>query len=101
MDIAAVLYEIDDFCEQGEILGFYLTAAKVDERIPAGWITQGLTGKLIGVKGYISRSLFEKLMQGGLKLITRLRRNVKNRFVEMEDKLLLRKRSIIELSTTS
>lgn len=82
--------------EQGEILGFYLTAANVDERATADWITQGLTGKLIGDKGYISHLLFEKLMARGLKLITKLRRNMKNRFLEMEDKLLLRKRAIIE-----
>lgn len=82
--------------ERGEILGFYLTAANVDERVPADWITHGLTGKLIGDKGYISKDLFEKMMARGLKLITKLRRNMKNRFVEMEDKLLLRKRAIIE-----
>jgi len=82
--------------ERGEILGFYLTAANVDERAPADWITQDLWGKLVGDKGYISKDLFEKLMRRGLKLITKLRRNMKNRFLEMEDKLLLRKRAIIE-----
>ena len=82
--------------EKGEILGFYLTSANVDERETVDWITQDLWGKLIGDKGYISKSLFEKLMQRGLKLITKLRKNMKNRFVEMEDKLLLRKRAIIE-----
>jgi IS5 family transposase len=82
--------------DKGEILGFYLTAANVDERVPADWITQDCWGKLIGDKGYISQTLFEKLMARGLKLITKLRRNMKNRFLEMEDKLLLRKRAIIE-----
>lgn len=82
--------------EKGEIVGFYLTAANVDEREPADWITQNLWGKLVGDKGYISQTLFEKLMQRGLKLITKLRKNMKNRFLEMEDKLLLRKRAIIE-----
>lgn len=82
--------------ERGEILGFYLTAANIDERETVDWITHGLTGKLIGDKGYISQTLFEKLMTRGLKLITKLRRNMKNRFLEIEDKLLLRKRAIIE-----
>ena len=82
--------------ERGEILGFYLTAANVDERATADWITQNLTGKLVGDKGYVSQSLFEKLMKRGLKLITRLRSNMKNRFVELEDKILLRKRALIE-----
>lgn len=82
--------------ECGEILGFYLTTANVDERATTDWITQGLTGKLVGDKGYISQSLFETLMERGLKLITRLRSNMKNRLIEMEDKILLRKRALIE-----
>jgi len=82
--------------DQGAILGFYLTAANVDERQPADWITTGLSGKLVGDKGYISQTLFERLMARGLKLITKLRRNMKNRFVAMDEKLLLRKRAIIE-----
>ena len=82
--------------ERGEILGFYLTAANVDERTTADWITQNLIGKLIGDRGYVSKDLFEKLMTRGLKLITKLRSNMKNRFIELEDKLLLRKRALIE-----
>ena len=82
--------------ELGEILGFYLTAANVDEREPVDWITQGLHGKLVGDKGYISQTLFEKLMSRGLRLITKLRKNMKNRLLSIEDKILLRKRSIIE-----
>lgn len=82
--------------ECGEMLGFYLTAANVDEREPADWITQDCWGKLIGDKGYISQSLFERLMERGLRLITKVRKNMKNRLLEMEDKLLLRKRAIIE-----
>jgi hypothetical protein len=82
--------------ERGEILGFYITAANVDERQMTDWITQGLTGKLIGDKGYLSQTLFEKLMTRGLKLITKVRRNMKNKLVELEDKILLRKRAIIE-----
>ena len=82
--------------ERGEILGFYITAANVDERQMTDWITQGLTGKLIGDKVYLSQTLFEKLMTRGLKLITKVRRNMKNKLVELEDKILLRKRAIIE-----
>jgi IS5 family transposase len=82
--------------ERGEILGFYLTAANIDERVTADSITQNLTGKLLGDEGYISQSLFEKLMMRGLQLITKLRRNMKNRLLKMEDKMLLRKRVLIE-----
>ena len=82
--------------EKGEILGLYVTAANVDERETVDWITQELWGKLIGDRGYISQNLFEKLMSRGLKLITKLRRNMKNRFISTQEKLLLRKRAIIE-----
>lgn len=82
--------------EKGEILGFYVTAANVDERKPTDWITKDLKGVLVGDKGYISKDLFAKLMQRGLRLITKLRKNMKNKFISMKDKLLLRKRAIIE-----
>jgi len=82
--------------ERGELLGFYLTAANVDERVPADWMTQNLWGKLFGDKGYISKDLFENLMERGLQLITKLRKNMKNRLLPIEDKILLRKRSLIE-----
>jgi IS5 family transposase len=82
--------------EKGEILGFYLTAANVDDRATADWVTQDLWGELIGDKGYLSKDLFAKLMERGLKLITRLRSNMQNRLLELEDKILLRKRALIE-----
>jgi len=68
----------------------------VDERKTADWITRNLTGRLVGDRGYISQTLFEKLMQRGLRLIAKLLRNMKNRFVSVEDKILLRKRAIIK-----
>jgi predicted ATPase len=71
-------------------------AANADERETADPITHELCGKLIGDRSYISQNLFNKLMSRGLKLITELRRNMKNRFISTQDKLLLRKRAIIE-----
>jgi predicted ATPase len=71
-------------------------AANADERETVDPITHELCGKLIGDRSYISQNLFNKLMSRGLKLITELRRNMKNRFISTQDKLLLRKRAIIE-----
>lgn len=71
-------------------------AGNVDEHQAADWITQECWGKLVGDKAYLSKDLFEKLMARGLRLITKLRKNMKNQFVEMEDKILLRKRAIIK-----
>ena len=59
-------------------------------------MTEGLIGKIRGDKGYISQLLFEKLFQKGLKLITRVKKNMKNQLMPMADKLSLRKRALIE-----
>jgi hypothetical protein len=55
-----------------------------------------LFGKLFGGKGYISRPLFEALYDGGVRLVTRPKTNMKNRLASMFDKIMLRKRAIIE-----
>ena len=59
-------------------------------------MTPGLWGKLFGDKGYISGALFEELWEQQVQLITPLRKNMKNRLMQMVDKILLRKRSLIE-----
>jgi len=55
-----------------------------------------LNGKLFGDKGYISAKLFAELWEQGVQLVTQIRSNMKNRLMPMIDKLLLRKRSLIE-----
>ena len=55
-----------------------------------------LRGKLFGDRGYISAPLAHLLFEQGLQLITRLRKNMKNHLMHLSDKLLLRKRAIIE-----
>ena len=59
-------------------------------------LTQDLIGKLFGDRGYISQPLFEQLYERGVQLITRSRRNMKQRLVKVIDKILLRKRAVIE-----
>ena len=73
-----------------------MTPGNVDDREPVLELTQGLTGKLIGDRGYISQKLFNELWERGLQLITKIRRNMHNQLMPMVDKLLLRKRAIIE-----
>ena len=59
-------------------------------------MTRELWGKLVGDRGYLSKALFEQLFAQGLQLITPIRKNMKNQLVVLEDKLLTRKRFIIE-----
>ncbi|AUB34988.1 Transposase, IS5 family [Nostoc flagelliforme CCNUN1] len=82
--------------EFGEILSFMITSANVDDRKPVPQMTKNLFGKLFGERGYICQQLFEVLQQQHLQLITTLRKNMKNRLIPLIDKILLRKRSLIE-----
>lgn len=82
--------------DKGEILAFQVTSGNVSDVSVVENLSQGITGKLFGDKGYISSSLFKKLFKRGLELITTVRSNMKNRLMSLKDKLLLRKRSIIE-----
>lgn len=81
----------------GELLNMTLTPGNVDDRKPVAQLVQSLTGKLFGDKGYISKKLSQQLWQTtGIQLITPLKKNMKNRLLPLWDKLLLRRRSIIE-----
>jgi hypothetical protein len=52
--------------DRGELLAFRITPGNVEEREPVPERTQGLTGKLIGDRGYISSQLFHILWERGL-----------------------------------
>ena len=82
--------------EYGELLAIYLTAAHRHELKALPKLAKRLFGKLFGDMAYLSQSVFEQLMQQGIHLITKLKSNMKNKLMVMTDKLLLRKRSIIE-----
>jgi hypothetical protein len=82
--------------DQGELLACCLTPGNVDDRKPVPSMVKKLRGKLFGDRGYISVPLTQLLFEQGLHLITRLRKNMKNRLMHLSDKLLVRKRVIIE-----
>lgn len=82
--------------DEGELLACRLTPANVDDRRPVPDLAQGLFGKLIGDKGYLSKDLGAWLLQQGVDLLTPIRKNMKPRLIRLNDKLLLRKRVLIE-----
>ena len=84
--------------DSGELLSFMLTPGNVDDRTPVLALSDqvNLIGKLVGDRGYISSKLGEELLSKGIQLITRIKKNMKNRLMNLSDKLLLRKRGIIE-----
>ena len=82
--------------DRGELLSLRLTPGNTDDRRPVPELVKGLFGKLFGDKGYISQPLFEALYDEGVQLVTRLKTTMKNRLVSMFDKIMLRKRAVIE-----
>lgn len=82
--------------EKGEILSFLLTQGNVSDIVPVTKLSKGIWGKLFGDRGYISSQLFKDLLQNNLQLITRIKSNMKNKLMDISDKILLRKRAIIE-----
>jgi len=84
--------------DKGEILNFVITQGNVDDRQPLKneRFMEVITGKLYGDKGYLSKELTNMLFVDGLHLITSIRNNMKNCLMELKDKILLRKRSVIE-----
>ena len=84
--------------DKGEILNFTITQANVDDRTPLKKksFLDKIYGKLYADKGYIGKDLMQLLFADGLHLITHIKNNMKNSLMTMSDKILLRKRSIIE-----
>lgn len=84
--------------DKGEILNFTITQANVDDRTPLKQerFLDKIYGKLFADKGYIGKELMQLLFVDGVHLITSIRNNMKNSLMSMSDKILLRKRSIIE-----
>ncbi len=80
----------------GELLALRLTPGNVDDRRPVPELVKGLFGKLFGDKGYVSQPLFETLYDEGVQLVTKLKRKMKNRLMPLLDKIMLRKRAIVE-----
>jgi hypothetical protein len=82
--------------DRGELVSFCLTPGNIDDRKVVPQLAKSLWGKLFGDRGYLAQPLFEHLFAQGLQLITPIRKNMANRLLPLLDKLLARKRSIIE-----
>lgn len=84
--------------DEGEILSFCLTSGNVDDRNEAvmNSLTKEIFGKLFADSGYISQKLFEKLLESNITLVTRAKKNMKNKLMDFYDRVMLRKRAVIE-----
>ena len=80
----------------GQIMAIKITKGNVDDRTPVVELNKKLKGSIYADKGYIGADLFKALYKRGLKLITGIRKNMKNYLIDMADKKLLRKKFCIE-----
>lgn len=55
-----------------------------------------IVGKQYANKGYNSQNLIEALFVDGISLVTGIKNNMRNTLFSLSDKILLRKRSVIE-----
>ena len=81
---------------KGEIMAFHLTAGNVDDRKPLLKLFKHLKGMAFGDKGYIGAEWAKKLAEMGVNLCTTVKNNMKKQLLSKLEKLLLRKRGIIE-----
>lgn len=84
--------------DRGEILSFCFSRATVDDRDRKvmSIMTKEVFGKLFGDRGYIDQKLAEYLWNDGVELIYKRRKNMKKMNISDTDKILLRKRAVIE-----
>lgn len=85
--------------DKAEIISFQVTRGNVADNQENLLIKlcKDIFGKLYGDKGYIVKeSVFEKLFHDGVHLITKIKLNMKNKLMSVYDKIMLRKRSVIE-----
>lgn len=81
---------------KGAIMAIKITKGNKSDLSSAASLSKNLKGSLYGDKGYISKNLFHDLWKQGLRLFTGIRKDMHNHLLPLSDKILLRKRSLIE-----
>ena len=80
----------------GQITAIKITKGNIDDKTPVAVLTKKIKGSIYPDKGYIGADLFKVLYKQVLKLITGIRKNMKNYLINMVDKKLFCKRFCIE-----
>ena len=81
---------------KGELLAVHITPGNIDDRAPLLKMAVRLMGILLADKGYISKEKFQKLWKKGLHILVGIRKNMKNYLLPLYNKMLMRKRFIVE-----
>lgn len=82
----------------GEIVQAFLAPGNIADNAAATLrkLLKGLSGQVYADKGFINQKLFDELLSAGLKLVTSIRSNMKNKLMLLKEKWLLKKRGLIE-----
>jgi hypothetical protein len=84
------------FNEKGEIVRLGITPGDVDDRKGLKDLCQGLMAKIFGDRGYLGQKFFEDLWKEGIHMVTRIRKNMKNKLMSLWDRFYLGKRMTVE-----
>jgi hypothetical protein len=76
----------------GEIVAAKVTTGNVHDTQPVRELAEGLTDKLYGDKGYLSKALEADLLDKGLRFITTVRKNMKAKAISLWYKAMLSRR---------
>lgn len=82
--------------DAGDLLSVKITPGNTDDRVPVVDMMEGITGKLYGDKGYLSQALCDELLEQDVELVTTIRKNMKPKMMTLWDRIMLRKRYLIE-----
>ena len=83
--------------EHGELLNFTLTPGNTDDRKPVTELLYECFGKVFADGGEVSKKLAGQFLEDfGITFFAKRSRNMKNQLMRLTDKLMSRKRSIIE-----
>ena len=82
---------------RGQLIAFKITRGSRHDSKEAVPMLKKLKGLAFGDKGYLGKKIFQELISGGLKLITRSRKNMKNKpVISSYERRLLNKRGMVE-----
>jgi hypothetical protein len=81
---------------QGGLVKASFSSGNKDDRKHFSSMIKNISGKVFGDRGYISKELFNNLLDKNIQLITRIKKGMKNILMPAMDKVLLLKRALVE-----
>jgi len=77
--------------DSGELVNMAIASGNTNDCGPFERMTRGVSGTICGDKGYISKRLHNQLHERNVKLITNVRKNMRNTFKSVYDTFFARK----------